>query len=116
MWNKLIDLLIFLGIFVGNLFGHVNRVRMNNSVSSVNRRSKDDQPLSFRTATAKSVYQWIVKPQTVIKSNEMFLPGRMAFVYNMIMVAPELKLNESLFYRKEERSDYKHMLLMKSTA
>ncbi|KAL2458837.1 Suppressor of mec-8 and unc-52 protein-like protein 2 [Forsythia ovata] len=46
-------------------------------------RSKEDQPLSFRTATAKSVYQWIVKPQTVIKTNEMFLPGRMAFIYNM---------------------------------
>ncbi|CAI9779863.1 unnamed protein product [Fraxinus pennsylvanica] len=46
-------------------------------------KSKEDQPLSFRTATAKSVYQWIVKPQTVIKTNEMFLPGRMAFIYNM---------------------------------
>ncbi|XP_059652023.1 suppressor of mec-8 and unc-52 protein homolog 2 isoform X2 [Cornus florida] len=47
------------------------------------RASKEDQPVSFRTATAKSVYQWIVKPQTVIKSNEMFLPGRMAFIFNM---------------------------------
>ncbi|CAA3021876.1 suppressor of mec-8 and unc-52 protein homolog 2-like [Olea europaea var. sylvestris] len=46
-------------------------------------RSKEDQPVSFRTATGKSVYQWIVKPQTVIKTNEMFLPGRMAFIYNM---------------------------------
>ncbi|CAA3021875.1 suppressor of mec-8 and unc-52 homolog 2 [Olea europaea subsp. europaea] len=45
--------------------------------------SKEDQPVSFRTATGKSVYQWIVKPQTVIKTNEMFLPGRMAFIYNM---------------------------------
>ncbi|KAK6147555.1 hypothetical protein DH2020_018467 [Rehmannia glutinosa] len=44
---------------------------------------KDDQPVVFRTASAKSVYQWIVKPQTVIKTNEMFLPGRMAFIYNM---------------------------------
>ncbi|KAL0346814.1 UNVERIFIED_CONTAM: Suppressor of mec-8 and unc-52 protein2 [Sesamum calycinum] len=44
---------------------------------------KDDQPVTFRTASAKSVYQWIVKPQTVIKTNEMFLPGRMAFVFNM---------------------------------
>ncbi|XP_057767912.1 suppressor of mec-8 and unc-52 protein homolog 2 [Salvia miltiorrhiza] len=44
---------------------------------------KDDQPVAFRTATAKSVYQWIVKPQTVIKTNEMFLPGRMAFIFNM---------------------------------
>uniref|UniRef100_A0A1D1Z1R3 Protein Red n=1 Tax=Anthurium amnicola TaxID=1678845 RepID=A0A1D1Z1R3_9ARAE len=43
----------------------------------------EDQPLSFRTATAKSVYQWIVKPQSIIKANEMFLPGRMAFVFNM---------------------------------
>ncbi|XWS26531.1 hypothetical protein CRYUN_Cryun26dG0039500 [Craigia yunnanensis] len=47
------------------------------------RKSKEDQQLSFRTATAKSVYQWIVKPQTVMKTNEMFLPGRMAFIYNM---------------------------------
>ncbi|KAJ9687844.1 hypothetical protein PVL29_013871 [Vitis rotundifolia] len=47
------------------------------------RVSNEDQPLSFRTATAKSVYQWIVKPQTVVKSNEMFLPGRMAFIFNM---------------------------------
>ncbi|KAA8537341.1 hypothetical protein F0562_026972 [Nyssa sinensis] len=47
------------------------------------RASKEDQPVSFRSATAKSVYQWIVKPQTVIKSNEMFLPGRMAFIFNM---------------------------------
>ncbi|KAJ4957989.1 hypothetical protein NE237_025100 [Protea cynaroides] len=47
------------------------------------RVSKDDQLVSFRTATAKSVYQWIVKPQTIIKSNEMFLPGRMAFIFNM---------------------------------
>ncbi|KAK9274817.1 hypothetical protein L1049_022069 [Liquidambar formosana] len=47
------------------------------------RAPQEDQQLSFRTATAKSVYQWIVKPQTVIKSNEMFLPGRMAFIFNM---------------------------------
>ncbi|XP_062100021.1 suppressor of mec-8 and unc-52 protein homolog 2-like [Humulus lupulus] len=47
------------------------------------RASKEDQQLLFRTATAKSVYQWIVKPQTAIKSNEMFLPGRMAFIFNM---------------------------------
>lgn len=32
----------------------------------------------------QSVYQWIVKPQTVIKTNEMFLPGRMAFIFNMV--------------------------------
>ncbi|KAL3642872.1 Smu-2 suppressor of mec-8 and unc-52 protein [Castilleja foliolosa] len=44
---------------------------------------KDDQPVAFRTASAKSIYQWIVKPQTVIKTNEMFLPGRMAFIYSM---------------------------------
>ncbi|KAL6575325.1 Smu-2 suppressor of mec-8 and unc-52 protein [Orobanche minor] len=44
---------------------------------------KNDQPVTFRTAAAKSIYQCIVKPQTVIKTNEMFLPGRMAFIYNM---------------------------------
>lgn len=44
---------------------------------------KEDQQVSFRTATAKSVYKWIVKPQTGIKSNETFLPGRTSFIYNM---------------------------------
>jgi hypothetical protein len=34
----------------------------------------------------QSVYQWIVKPQTIIKSNEMFLPGRMTFVYDMVLL------------------------------
>ncbi|KDP33973.1 hypothetical protein JCGZ_07544 [Jatropha curcas] len=47
------------------------------------RTSKEDQQLSFRTATAKSVYQCIVKPQTIMKTNEMFLPGRMSFIFNM---------------------------------
>ncbi|KAJ6806422.1 suppressor of mec-8 and unc-52 protein-like protein 2 [Iris pallida] len=47
------------------------------------RVSKEDQPISFRTATAKSVYQWIVKPQSVIKANDMFLPGRMSFIFNL---------------------------------
>ncbi|KAL8488164.1 hypothetical protein ACS0TY_023987 [Phlomoides rotata] len=47
------------------------------------RAVKDDQPVAFRTAAAKSVYQWIVNPQTVVKTNEMFLPGRMAFVFSM---------------------------------
>lgn len=45
--------------------------------------SKEEQELRFRTTSAKSVYQWIVKPQTFIKTNEMFLPGRMAFIFNM---------------------------------
>ena len=39
--------------------------------------------MSFCTAIAKSVYLWIVKPQIVVKSNEMFLPGRMEFIFNM---------------------------------
>uniref|UniRef100_A0A0D9XP08 RED-like N-terminal domain-containing protein n=1 Tax=Leersia perrieri TaxID=77586 RepID=A0A0D9XP08_9ORYZ len=47
------------------------------------RATKEDQTVSFRTATAKSVYQWMIKPQSTMKSNEMFLPGRMAFIYNM---------------------------------
>lgn len=47
------------------------------------RAAKDDQPVSFRTATAKSVYQWMVKPQSVAKTNEMFLPGRMSFIFDM---------------------------------
>ncbi|KAK9692088.1 hypothetical protein RND81_09G240000 [Saponaria officinalis] len=47
------------------------------------RAAEKDQPMSFRTATAKSVYQWMIKPQTVMKTNEMFLPGRMAFIFDM---------------------------------
>ncbi|RVW85535.1 Suppressor of mec-8 and unc-52 protein-like 2 [Vitis vinifera] len=42
--------------------------------------SNEDQPLLFRIATAKSMYQWIVKPQTIFKSNEMFLLGRMSYL------------------------------------
>ncbi|MCL7029163.1 hypothetical protein MKW94_008478 [Papaver nudicaule] len=45
--------------------------------------AKEDQAVTFHTATAKSVYQWIVKPQTTVKLNEMFLPGRMTFIFNM---------------------------------
>ncbi|KAI3914024.1 hypothetical protein MKW98_010836 [Papaver atlanticum] len=46
--------------------------------------AKEEHAVSFRTATAKSVYQWIVKPQTTVKLNEMFLPGRMSFIFNMV--------------------------------
>ena len=34
----------------------------------------------------QSVYKWIVKPQTNNKLNEMFLPGRMAFIFNMVRI------------------------------
>lgn len=48
------------------------------------RETKEDRAVSFRTAIAKSVYQWTVKQQqSMIKANDMFLPGRMAFIYNM---------------------------------
>ncbi|CAM6089290.1 unnamed protein product [Calypogeia fissa] len=47
------------------------------------RQRKDDQAVAFRTPTAKLMYQWIVKPQTSNKLNEMFLPGRTAFVFDM---------------------------------
>ncbi|XP_039114418.1 suppressor of mec-8 and unc-52 protein homolog 2 isoform X1 [Dioscorea cayenensis subsp. rotundata] len=56
---------------------------VEDEIDGNSRSSKEDQPVSFRTATAKSVYQWIVKPQSTIKANEMFLPGRMAFIFNM---------------------------------
>nr|XP_023908474.1 suppressor of mec-8 and unc-52 protein homolog 2 [Quercus suber]POF26664.1 suppressor of mec-8 and unc-52 protein like 2 [Quercus suber] len=52
-------------------------------IDGKSRSSKEDQHMSIRTPTAKSVYKWIVKPQTNNKSNEMFLPGRMAFIFNM---------------------------------
>ncbi|CAD6341376.1 unnamed protein product, partial [Miscanthus lutarioriparius] len=38
------------------------------------RATKEDQA---------SVYQWIIKPQSIIKENELFLPGRMSFIYSM---------------------------------
>ncbi|KAK9948162.1 hypothetical protein M0R45_003750 [Rubus argutus] len=56
---------------------------VGDEVDAKSRASKEDQKVSFRTATAKSVYQWIVKPQTIIKTNEMFLPGRLSFIFNM---------------------------------
>ncbi|KAL5205185.1 hypothetical protein ABZP36_033394 [Zizania latifolia] len=46
------------------------------------RPAKEDQAVSFRTPIAKSVYKWIIKPQSIIKANEMFLPGRTSFIYN----------------------------------
>ncbi|XP_050260571.1 suppressor of mec-8 and unc-52 protein homolog 2 [Quercus robur] len=52
-------------------------------IDGKSRSSKEDQHMSIRTPTAKSVYKWIVKPQTNNKSNEMFLLGRMAFIFNM---------------------------------
>ncbi|KAL2613448.1 hypothetical protein R1flu_025140 [Riccia fluitans] len=47
------------------------------------RQRKEDQVVSFRTATAKVIYQLAVKQQTPNKLNEMFLPGRTAFVFDM---------------------------------
>ncbi|KAI3711505.1 hypothetical protein L1987_70043 [Smallanthus sonchifolius] len=47
------------------------------------RASKEEHPVSFRSGNAKAVYQWIVKPQTAVKPNDMFLPGRMAFIFDM---------------------------------
>lgn len=41
----------------------------------------------------QSVYQWMVKPQTVVKTNEMFLPGRMSFIYNMVYTLTPLHVN-----------------------
>ncbi|WCJ42869.1 RED family protein [Euphorbia peplus] len=55
----------------------------DDDVQGKSRTSKEDQQVSFRTATAKSVYKCIVKPDTILKTNEMFLPGRMAFIFNM---------------------------------
>ncbi|KAE9608192.1 hypothetical protein Lal_00003429 [Lupinus albus] len=61
----------------------VKKPEAGDDVDGKSRASKEDQQVSIRTATAKSVYQWIVKPHTIIKTNEMFLPGRMTFIYNM---------------------------------
>ncbi|KAL3679540.1 hypothetical protein R1sor_022496 [Riccia sorocarpa] len=47
------------------------------------RQRKEEQALAFRTATAKVIYQLTVKQQTPNKPNEMFLPGRTAFVFDM---------------------------------
>ncbi|KAL7136932.1 hypothetical protein ABFS83_10G062400 [Erythranthe nasuta] len=72
-------------------FALLNKVRSEidkkpdggDEIDGKSKGQKDDQPVTFRTPSAKSVYQWIVKPQTTIKTNEMFLPGRMAFIFNM---------------------------------
>eukprot|EP01018_Ginkgo_biloba_P012246 Gb_08082 [translate_table: standard] len=53
------------------------------SVDGKSRTRKEDQTLTFRTATSKLIYRWIVKPQSINKPNEMFLPGRTVFVYDM---------------------------------
>lgn len=48
------------------------------------RRSRqEEKSMVFRTASTKLIYQWIVKPQILGKTNEMFLPGRTAFVYDL---------------------------------
>lgn len=55
-----------------------------NDVEDAKRRSqKEENSMVFRTASAKLIYQWIVKPQNLNKVNEMFLPGRTAFVYDL---------------------------------
>ncbi|KAI3927463.1 hypothetical protein MKW92_044453, partial [Papaver armeniacum] len=46
--------------------------------------AKEEHAVTCRFATAKSVSQWIVKPQTTVKLNDMFLPGRMSFIFNMV--------------------------------
>ena len=38
----------------------------------------------FFLKSFQSVYQWLVKPQSVIKTNEMFLPGRMSYIFDMV--------------------------------
>jgi hypothetical protein len=35
---------------------------------------------------SQQVFQWIVKPQISNKLNEMFLPGRTAFVFDMVSI------------------------------
>ncbi|KAI3849139.1 hypothetical protein MKW92_018275 [Papaver armeniacum] len=47
-------------------------------------QDSEEHAVTCRSATAKSVSQWIVKPQTTVKLNEMFLPGRMSFIFNMV--------------------------------
>lgn len=42
------------------------------------------------------VYQWIVKPQTASKVNEMFLHGRTAFVFDMVRSSQLLHIGSSL--------------------
>eukprot|EP00268_Persea_americana_P004265 TRINITY_DN11343_c1_g1_i3.p2 TRINITY_DN11343_c1_g1~~TRINITY_DN11343_c1_g1_i3.p2 ORF type:complete len:142 (-),score=19.44 TRINITY_DN11343_c1_g1_i3:4-429(-) len=59
------------------------KTEVEDEADEKSRVPKDDQPASFCTATAKSIYQWIVKPHYVINPNEMFLPGQMAFIFNM---------------------------------
>ncbi|KAL4180840.1 hypothetical protein AMTRI_Chr12g234400 [Amborella trichopoda] len=49
--------------------------------SEIDKKPEQEEEVDGKTRS--SVYEWIVKPQTVVKTNEMFLPGRMAFVFDM---------------------------------
>ncbi|KAI5064939.1 hypothetical protein GOP47_0019634 [Adiantum capillus-veneris] len=56
----------------------------DNDEDDAKRRSQQEEnSMVFRTASAKLIYQWVVKPQNLNKTNEMFLPGRTAFVYDL---------------------------------
>ncbi|KAH7405094.1 hypothetical protein KP509_15G055900 [Ceratopteris richardii] len=55
-----------------------------NSEEDAKQRSRQEEnSMVFRTASAKLIYQWAIKPECFNKTNEMFLPGRTAFVYNL---------------------------------
>lgn len=68
----------------------------------------------------QSIYQWIVKPQTVIKTNEMFLPGRMSFVFNMVRNLLEFVSTSDLLSSRCSHSNWlfkeAHKLIVRPTA
>ncbi|XP_024515176.1 suppressor of mec-8 and unc-52 protein homolog 2 [Selaginella moellendorffii] len=43
----------------------------------------EDEPIKFNTPVARVIYKWLVKPPTLSKTSDMFLPGRMAYAFDM---------------------------------
>lgn len=48
------------------------------------RKEAEEKAMNIRTSVAKSVYQWLVKPPRNQKLNEMFLPGRTSFMFDLV--------------------------------
>jgi hypothetical protein len=48
------------------------------------RKEAEEKAMNIRTSVAKSVFQWLVKPPRNQKLNEMFLPGRTSFMFDLV--------------------------------
>eukprot|EP00850_Spirogloea_muscicola_P020022 SM000205S06229 [mRNA] locus=s205:146071:150099:- [translate_table: standard] len=47
------------------------------------REAKEDKAMKFHSCTAQAVYQFLLRPHLLNKVNEMFLPGRTAYLFDM---------------------------------